>query len=55
MVKLNYLIFDPILKTIFNALRLLPQKNQMKRIKQIGSGLRILLKTVNLECIILHN
>ena len=55
MIKYNYLIFDPMLRTIFNALKLLPQYNQLIWIKLIGSGLRILLKTVNLECSILSN
>ena len=55
MIKYNYLIFDPMLRTIFNALKLLPQYNQLIWIKLIGSGLRILLKTVNLECSILRD
>lgn|GEM_PF-3775825 len=44
-----------MLRTIFNALKLLPQYNQLIWIKLIGSGLRILLKTVNLECSILRD
>ena len=44
-----------MLRNKFNALKLVRQYNQLIRIKLIGSGLRILLKTVNLECSILSD
>ena len=52
LIKLNttilYLI--PYKKQFVNAPILIPQYNQLIWIKLNGSGLRILLKTVNLKC-----